>query len=399
MHGEIVLKQPFQAHVLTLLLFAIIVALAVWIFLGQYSRTETVRGLLVTSSPSAKIRAGLTGTVARLNVSEGRKVKAGQVLAIVRLEQDDERGASAISQGLHSIDAQQRFSRAQVQSADQRADSERRRLKAMLGGYRQQRSDLLRQIALQEETVRSSEGIFRKLAPAAEKGFVSQFELERRRQESLAVRRDLLQLRQQQSNLEATERQAVADLSRVEADRAASVNGLQADAEALAHQSTKLRSDRAYAIKSPIDGIVTALQASVGQLVDAQIPLMIIVPDNSVLQAELYAPTRAIGFIRNDQQVRLLYDAFPYQRFGSFSGKVESVSRVVIDPTELRVPLKLEEPVNRIRVRLRAQSTAASDGRLPLQPGMTLTANIVLERRSFGGWLLQPLNAVLNRNN
>ena len=36
-------------------------------------------------------------------------------------------------------------------------------------------------------------------------------------------------------------------------------------------------------------------------------------------------------------------------------------------------------------------------GKLGLQPGMTLKANIVLERQSFLAWLLQPLNAVLKR--
>jgi membrane fusion protein len=69
----------------------------------------------------------------------------------------------------------------------------------------------------------------------------------------------------------------------------------------------------------------------------------------------------------------------------------------VLDPRDLDVPLKLEEPVYRVEVTLDRQSVDAFGDRLSLQPGMTLRANIVLERRSFLDWLLSPLHAVVNR--
>jgi membrane fusion protein len=127
-------------------------------------------------------------------------------------------------------------------------------------------------------------------------------------------------------------------------------------------------------------------------------PMMIIIPEGSRLHAEIYAPTRAIGFVKPGQEVRLLYEAFPYQRFGSFQGKVTRVSRTVIDPRELTAPLKAEEPVYRIEVALDRQSVEAFGDRLALQPGMTLSANLILDRRSFLDWLLQPLNAVMMRS-
>jgi membrane fusion protein len=95
--------------------------------------------------------------------------------------------------------------------------------------------------------------------------------------------------------------------------------------------------------------------------------------------------------------VRLLYDAFPYQRFGSFTGRIARVSRTAMDPRELNVPLKIEEPVYRIEVTPGAQTVEAYGESLPLQPGMSLTASLILERRSFLDWLLTPLRAVKNR--
>jgi membrane fusion protein len=73
------------------------------------------------------------------------------------------------------------------------------------------------------------------------------------------------------------------------------------------------------------------------------------------------------------------------------------VSRIVLDPRDASIPVKLEEPVYKITVALDHQSIDAFGQRLPLQPGMALRANIVLERQSFLDWFLTPLRAVGNR--
>jgi membrane fusion protein len=196
----------------------------------------------------------------------------------------------------------------------------------------------------------------------------------------------------------AEEARTRAEVAGIAASTGSEVANARSSSQTLAQQRARLRGERAYVVTAPVAGRVTALQAAVGRTVDAGIPLMVIVPEGSKLHADIYAPSRAIGFVKPGQEVRLLYDAFPYQRFGSFTGRIARVSRTAMDPRELNVPLKIEEAVYRIEVTPGAQAVNAFGERLPLQPGMTLRANIVLDRRSFGEWLLQPLNAVLKRN-
>ena len=43
------------------------------------------------------------------------------------------------------------------------------------------------------------------------------------------------------------------------------------------------------------------------------------------------------------------------------------------------------------------QAIEAFGGVYPIQPGMTLKANVILEKQSFLGWLLEPINAVRHR--
>ncbi|MGK3796914.1 hypothetical protein, partial [Enterococcus faecium] len=86
--------------------------------------------------------------------------------------------------------------------------------------------------------------------------------------------------------------------------------------------------------------------------------------------------------------------AFPYERFGSFKGTVRAVSRVALDPRQLDAPFKVDEPVYRVSVTPEKQRVNGYGEVVKLQPGMTLSANIILERRSFLEWILEPLNSV-----
>jgi membrane fusion protein len=398
LEGEIVLTQPLQVQGLVWLLFALIAALGAWISLGQYSRTETARGILVTDEGSAKIVAMRPGQVTELLVKEGDLVQAGQRLASIRVEQTGESGGSAVGESLAAVEAQRGLAERQVRLAGRRAESERLRVAATLAGLRQQRADLAGQIELQRQVVASAQETFERIGSIVEKGFISRLEVERRRQAWLAARQDLGRLQQQSNSLAAEEGRATAELERSAADSGSEVAAALSSAEGLVQQRAQLGAERAYTIAAPIAGRVTAIQTARGRSADPSLPLMTIVPERSKLHADVYAPTRAIGFVKPGQEVRLLYDAFPYQRFGSFSGRITAVSRIVIDPRELSAPLKIEEPVYRIEVTPDAQTVEAYGDSLPLQPGMSLTANLILERQSFLDWLLKPLNAVMRRN-
>jgi membrane fusion protein len=139
---------------------------------------------------------------------------------------------------------------------------------------------------------------------------------------------------------------------------------------------------------------VSTLQASVGQSALPQRPQLEIIPENATLRAELFVPARAIGFIRAGQSVRLLFDAFPYQHFGTYRGEVVGVSQTILMTTDTGGPLKLNEPTYRILASLERQEVNVHDKKVPLQPDMLLKADILLERRSLINWLLSPLHSV-----
>jgi membrane fusion protein len=156
---------------------------------------------------------------------------------------------------------------------------------------------------------------------------------------------------------------------------------------------------REIVVTAPEDGTVTGLRAALGSSVGPDAPLMTLVPAGAPLEARLYGPSRAIGFVRPGQRVRLRYEAFPHQKFGQYEGVVKSVSRSTVGPAELAggAPLPglgLGEPVYRVTVELTRQTVTAYGEALPLQPGMQLEADVLMETRRLYQWVLDPLHSL-----
>jgi membrane fusion protein len=117
-----------------------------------------------------------------------------------------------------------------------------------------------------------------------------------------------------------------------------------------------------------------------------------VTPDVRVceLHARLFVPTRAIGKVRPGQTVAIRYDAFPYQKYGTFKGQVEDVSNSVILPEELEKnsPIKLAEPAYVLDVAIRRQSVMLdAERQVALRPDMLLTATIESDHRTILGWI------------
>lgn len=392
------LTQPLSTKLFAGALFSIIAIAAIWVSVGTYARIETVPGILVTSTPSAKVVALQPGVVTELHVEEGQLVKKGDRLLVINSDRQASGGGDVAGRGLGALTARQQLAEAQVTLAGGRASAERARLATVISSAEQQAISLRDQIGLQEQVVASNQQMFDQVTSVVERGFVTKVELERRRQTLLSSQQTLANLRQQLTARTAEAQQARDQLASVAIDAQQGIAQIREGLQALSAEQARLEGEQSYALTAPINGRVTALTAGLGRPVNSARPIMVIVPDGAELMAELYAPTRAVGFVEPGKETRLLYDAFPYQRFGSFGGKVADISRIAVDPRETDIPFPFEEPVYRIKVNLDQQAVKGFGGLSPLQAGMTLRANIVLERQTFLAWLLQPLNAVLNRS-
>lgn len=397
LHGEVILRQHNSHLLLAALLVSIILAAGIWVSLSSFARIETAPGILATTSPTAKIFASRPGLVTHLGVREGQLVRVGAPLVTVNADVRDQSGVAAAADSAASVRDQLLLADSQIALLARTQQVETARLTEVISSGERQLEALARQLDVQNQIVASQKELFEQLQGVAERGFISRSEYERRRQTYLAATQSSLQIEQQIMVLRSQVAQARSGLQNASVVFSRDVATMESNMESLKQQHIQFAGAETFVVAAPIAGRVTAVQTGIGQVVQPATPLFSIVPENAILRAEVYAPTRAVGLIEVGQVATLALHAFPYQRFGTARGRVLAISRVALSPEEVAAPLDLREPVYKIVIAIERQTMVARGTEHPLQPGMTLTANIVLERQTFLEWLLSPLTAVSKR--
>lgn len=398
LYGDIIIKNSTATTALIVMLIAILIAGGIFLGMGSFARTETVSGIIVTDRPTAKIYPQFSGIVSEVVVDEGQLVQRGDKLLIINSDRQATEGGNVAGRNLSAIEGRRALANSQIQLISNELAAESIRLTNSIQSAEARAEILQNQIELQQAIVDSNDQMFDQLTSVVERGFVSKTEYESRRIELLSGQQALSELKQREADLLNQIRVAQMDLNlaTIRADQRKAV--VREAIEELSVEEAILQGEQSYTVSSPIAGRVTTLATGPGRSTAQDGPLMIIVPDQSNLEAALYAPSRAVGFVETGSEVRILYDAFPYQRYGSFNGEVRSISRVALDPKDLSISIPIEEPVYLIKVRLLDHESNIDTKSNRIHPGMTLQANLILERQSFIDWLLQPLNSVWRKN-
>jgi len=161
-------------------------------------------------------------------------------------------------------------------------------------------------------------------------------------------------------------------------------------------------------ISAPEDGVVLDVaKRSVGSVLRDAEAVVTIVPDRAKLVADVAIASRDVGYIHAGQEVVVKLDAFPYQRHGLLSGELKWINE---DSTPYNQTSGLDSASNSIRP---AEAVAFHRGRVELSnkthllnmpegarmfPGMTLTAEIKIDKRSVLGFILTPITKGLTES-
>ncbi|WP_417068775.1 HlyD family efflux transporter periplasmic adaptor subunit [Niveibacterium terrae] len=395
LHGDIMLARPLAGWVLAWGAAAVAASILAFLFLGHYTKRTTATGVLVPLGGALRILAPAAGVVTELRVHEGEFVRKGQVLAVLA----DERRLGAGS-GERLADVLER-SYADKKLSLLREKETTARL------TQQSRDALIRRLAQMhvelQQAQRESALIQTRIAYSRKNG---------ERQRQLAAAHFVSEQAVQQTDEELTDLQA--RLAGAERTRSSLLREIAASEDDLRQLPTRTESQLAeidrnlatltqenseaaardrYAITAPADGIVTNLLAEVGQSVGNQ-PLATLLPAGAKLEAQLFLTSRAVGFVEPGQNVRLRYQAYPYQKFGQYSGIVATVSRSQLAAADLPPTLpnvQNAEGLYRISVRLAKQQVSTYGKATPLTAGMLVEADIEQDTRRLIEWVFEPL--------
>ncbi len=413
-YGTVILAKSFSHRFFTVLFVAIAIAIIGFFVLFSTTRKAQTSGVLLPNSGVVKVVSIQNGVVIHKRVKEGQKVKAGEVLYVLRSERQSQSGAAVTANqqpNVAPVDAQKTISAilqkrrdsfgAELKQSSAQGQQKLAALQQRLADLRQETLRAEAQIGLQQQRVTLSEQNFKRFKDLQATNFISAAQLQDRQAELIDQQQRLADLQRvkasNQRELSSTEAEfndAKIATSREQAALQRSAAGVEQD---LLENETR----REFVVTAAQEGIVTAMTAELGQTVVANQALASILPEGSVLEAEIYAPSRAIGFVKPGMQVQLRYQAYPYQKFGQYAATVREVASTSLRPEELALPGAANggngEPVYRIRLTLAKQDVLAYGKALPLKSGMLVDASILLEQRRLYEWVLEPLFSISGR--
>ena len=420
-------RQPLPAYARrTLHLLAVTLVLSLlWAAFSEVERVVIAQGQLVNPLPNIVVQPIDTSIIQKIEVRVGQVVRKGEVLATLdpTFAQADEaqlrnrlksldtqtQGLSAELSGitknraagsndadgqLQSLLAKERQANFQAQTT--RMQENLARLAASLDTSRkdqavlQQRMKSLLEIeAMQESLVAQQFGAKLQLLEARDRRLSVERDLQMARNKELELNREIASLEAEKTAFTKSWRQkTMEDLLSTSRDRDGVNEQLQK-----ADKRKKMVN-----LVSPIDAVVLEIaKLSEGSIVKEAEQMFTLVPLSSQLEAEVKIDSIDIGYIKNGDIAHLKLDAFPFQKHGTLEAKIRTISEDAFrrDTAALAAGTQTYY-ISRVAFG-DAQLRNLPD-KFRLLPGMTVTAEIVVGKRSVLSYLLWPLTKALNES-
>ena len=375
----------WAASGLARLLILIFIAVAVAAFIIKIPESVSAPFVLAPVRGTDPVKAARSGVIRQALAFEGQMVKQGEPLFVIRSELIGDRAAE-----LQSLETQLGGSSASLDNARAQYDSRRlsdleevRKLEERITHLgrliesRKQDLELVKQIAASYEKLykdglaSQNEYKRRELEVSQAASEIDRLEADRRETHA-AIDKLRYEAAARQTEFRELERRVKEEVARAEIRVAALRNGL---ADSRGAEVT---------ISAPHSGVILSLRVKgSGAVVTEGEVLCEMVREGEPLQAELAVPAAGVGRLQQGQGVKLLYDAFPYQRHGVRYGAVRWISPASLDGKE--------SPAFRALVDIEAESIVVAGQPRALLPGMSGKAEVVTGRRSLISFVFEPL--------
>ena len=398
---------PRRAAIAICALFTIAL---IWSIVGEVDIVAVAHGRIVVSERTKVIQPLETSVVKRILVKDGDEVKEGQVLV--------ELDATAAKADQSSVQEQ-------LQSAKEEAERSEALLKALTTNSNPQgaspllyaewadisskRAKLDAELARRQAEIQTVQASIEKLHATlpivkqreadfkalADQGFVAGHANQDRTRERIELERDLAmqQARLQETKAALNESQQaklayLAETKRTLSDRLVQARLKQSQ---FTNESAKtLQRTELTQLKAPVSGTVqqVAIHTPGGVVTEAQ-PLMVIVPHDAQVTAEVTIDNKDIGFVHPGQKAEIKLETFPFTKYGTVPAEVTWVTADAVNDEK-------RGAVFPAAVKLHDSAIEVNGTQIRITPGMNITAEIRTSNRKLIDFFLSPIEKALS---
>lgn len=342
---DVVLQQSrFWARGISWALMGVTGFALAWLALAKTEEIVTAPGKLEPLGVVKDVQMPVGGVVDRVLVKEGDRVKKGQLLLKLDTEATQDRRASVEKT---------------IQFKEQQLSLKQEELSRYLAVNDTEQQVLRDSLVLEKE-------VLSRLDKLNREGATAELQFLQQRNKVQEVAGQLQQAKVERLRQQAILEQGARELSSNLADLRSKLIELNVNI-------------RYQAIRAPEAGLVFELKPkSKGFVAETSEPVMKIVPFDR-LEARVEVPSNEIGFVQVGKAADISIDSFPATDFGVLQGTVRKIGSDALPPDQLKQFYRF--PVD---IRLNSQQLKLKSGAtLPLQVGMSITANVKLRKVTY----------------
>jgi multidrug resistance efflux pump len=355
-----------------------------WILLGAFLLAlliaivmrlpETVHCpfVLVPDTGADPVQSPVRATISHVGVDEGQPVKAGQELFVLRSDE------------IRGLDTEFRTLTEDLHSREESLARSDNAYVAQLGMKNAEIEQAKSEVKFRENHANTSRDLVTRMEKLTKLGGESEIDL-------IKLKLDLAGSEKDLSVAQRTVQQVNLDRERMETEHVRQRAEQQSEIEKLKmrigalHTDLKNAQQNLLTIRSPYEGVIISMdQRSVGTFVQQGQVLCQLAPKDAKPRARMTLNEVGLPKLIVAQRIRYFFEAYPYQRYGTVTGKLDWISPSAVTTTDGSRFTALGS-LDRYDIFSRAGKI------LPLRVGMRGDAHIVVGSRTMIEYAFEPI--------
>lgn len=390
-YGRTIITTPIHYSIFLFLTLIFSTLTLTFLLFGNYAKKEKVKGYLVPINGLARVYSHTSGVVSKMAVKEGDAVSEGDMLLSIANHKFLQNTLSSDKQKIKEIDNQINIIKGQIVQYNNLFKDRESRLNNIVSLLKKEQTELIIQGELLQNRVQLAKERLTDIKKLQSDDYVSQSEVKTQLDLVLDFQQKIQEHNTVILKFETNLANALNDKARLPFEKQQQIDQLNIELSKLSNNKTAILESSNLVLKAPINGVVSSININIGEFASSGDNLITIIPKNSILEAEVFIPTRAIGFVKEGDEVNLKLDAFPFQKFGMTKGKISKISKNIIFSSETKNKISFNEPVYKAKIKLDQQHIITYGNKTQLIPGMMLQADIKTSKRTLIEWLFEPL--------
>ncbi|RSO34244.1 HlyD family efflux transporter periplasmic adaptor subunit [Acinetobacter lactucae] len=384
-YGNILITRSNSSWLIVFIFLFIFFIVFLYIIFGSYTKKVTTKGEIYPVGGPINIKSPANGILIFKGLKEGANVTKDSSLFLVSDNRyDNDKGGDYLKDSFSILNHKKEYIIQEKDIKIQEVNKQKTNLQEQIENKKNDLKFYKEELVIQYDLLKSANELYKAFLSLTAENAASNLERDRQKEKIDNLKIEIIKLKKE---IETTSY----DISRIKNEISLIDDNFKKEIVYLNKESSNIDGEilqnkfqKNFTVRAPVNGVITAITAKSGEIINEGDNIAILLPVDSKLVANLYLKSEAIGFVEKGQRIKIRYKAYPYQKYGQYWGEIFSISK---NP----LPSNNGEKLYKITASLDRDYIVVDNKKIKLLSGMEIEADIEQENKRLIEWIIDPL--------